>query len=178
MTTLFVTHDQNEAFALGDRVAVLREGTLIQTDTPEQLYDHPATPWLAGFVGEANLLPGALGADGHCADTLLGAVELTVTRAATNLAAGAQATVLIRPEQIRVAVISPTTPPIGTPGRVSAADYRGATTLLTVTVGDDAIMVLRSNSDPAVRVGDTVGLTLGHGPFPAWPCPDPCRSEG
>ena len=57
VTTLYVTHDQEEAMALGDRVAVLRDGRLEQVGSPEELYRRPATPFVASFVGEANFLP-------------------------------------------------------------------------------------------------------------------------
>ncbi len=57
VTTLYVTHDQEEAMALGDRVAVLRDGRLEQVGTPEALYRRPATPFVASFIGEANFLP-------------------------------------------------------------------------------------------------------------------------
>jgi len=57
VTTLYVTHDQEEAMALGDRVAVLRDGRLEQVGSPEALYQRPATPFVASFVGEANFLP-------------------------------------------------------------------------------------------------------------------------
>ena len=58
MTTVFVTHDQDEAFVLGDKVAVLYEGNLLQVGPPAELYQRPATRWLAGFVGDANFIPG------------------------------------------------------------------------------------------------------------------------
>jgi len=62
ITTVFVTHEQEEAFDLGDRVAVLNEGRLEQVGTPDELYDRPASAFVAAFVGHANVLPGeALG---------------------------------------------------------------------------------------------------------------------
>jgi ABC-type Fe3+/spermidine/putrescine transport system ATPase subunit len=60
ITTVFVTHEQEEAFDLGDRVAVLNRGRLEQVGTPDELYDQPATEFVAGFVGHANVLPGEL----------------------------------------------------------------------------------------------------------------------
>jgi iron(III) transport system ATP-binding protein len=57
-TMVFVTHDQHEALALSDRVAVMHQGVIEQIDAPERIYQSPATPFVAGFVGSANLLPG------------------------------------------------------------------------------------------------------------------------
>src|SRR5690606_27384273 len=59
ITTIFVTHDQDEAFILGDRVAVLSEGEVVQSGSPEEVYLRPRTRWLADFVGEANFIPGS-----------------------------------------------------------------------------------------------------------------------
>ena len=58
---MFVTHDQEEAFVLGDQVAVMLDGRIVQQASPAELYAQPATPWVAGFVGEANLLDGSAG---------------------------------------------------------------------------------------------------------------------
>ena len=74
ITALFVTHDQEEAFVLGDVVAVVNDGVVEQVGTPADLYRRPASPWVAGFVGDANLLPGR--ATGAEADTVVGAVPL------------------------------------------------------------------------------------------------------
>jgi putative spermidine/putrescine transport system ATP-binding protein len=56
-TIIYVTHDQREALTMSDRVAILRNGQLVQIDRPERLHDHPANSFVAGFVGEASLLP-------------------------------------------------------------------------------------------------------------------------
>jgi putative spermidine/putrescine transport system ATP-binding protein len=66
ITTLFVTHDQHEALALSDRIGVMRDGRLEQVGTPQQIYDEPATVFVAGFVGATNVLTGVV-ADGHLA---------------------------------------------------------------------------------------------------------------
>jgi spermidine/putrescine ABC transporter ATP-binding subunit len=60
ITTILITHDQEEALVLGDRVAVLRDGTLVQIGTPAEVYARPANAWVAEFVGESTLLPGRL----------------------------------------------------------------------------------------------------------------------
>jgi putative spermidine/putrescine transport system ATP-binding protein len=101
VTMVFVTHDQTEAMTLSDRVAVFNHGRIEQLASPQQLYDTPANPFVAGFVGDNNMLGGrAEGAaalrtaDGAC---LLG-------RCVGSLAAGDAATLCVRPEHLRVAV--------------------------------------------------------------------------
>ena len=65
ITTLFVTHDQSEALSIADRVGVMHNGRLEQLDTPENVYRHPATPFVAEFVGAMNRLPGRIGDSGE-----------------------------------------------------------------------------------------------------------------
>ena len=60
ITFVFVTHDQEEALTMSDRIAVMSDGRVEQIGTPEEIYHRPATPFVAGFIGEANLLPGTV----------------------------------------------------------------------------------------------------------------------
>ena len=95
-TTLFVTHDQSEALEISDRVAVMRAGRIEQVSTPSELYLRPVNRFVAGFVGEANLLPG---------EVRHGEVQTLVGRfraASGSLADGARAEVLLRPEQLHM----------------------------------------------------------------------------
>ena len=98
ITTLFITHDQEEALALGDRVAVLHQGRLEQVGTPAEIYARPANRFIADFVGESNLLAGTIVAlDGGEAVLECGALRL-VAAAADGVRAGAPAILMIRPE--------------------------------------------------------------------------------
>ena len=95
-TTLFVTHDQSEALEISDRVAVMRAGRIEQVSTPSELYLRPVNRFVAGFVGEANLLPG---------EVRHGEVQTLVGRfraSSGSLADGARAEVLLRPEQLHM----------------------------------------------------------------------------
>jgi ABC-type Fe3+/spermidine/putrescine transport system ATPase subunit len=104
ITTVYVTHDQEEALAMSDVVAVMRDGRLEQVGVPYELYDRPRTPFVADFIGLNNFLPGRV----------LGAAERTLVvelsdgqrldvpreRLSENLPAGSSATVVIRPEAL------------------------------------------------------------------------------
>jgi ABC-type Fe3+/spermidine/putrescine transport system ATPase subunit len=96
LTALYVTHDQQEAFAVADRVIVMNRGRIVQQGTPQEVYRTPASPWVARFLGLTNLIPGRVVAiDPIRVDTLLGPLAL---HAPAQLAIGQQVTVLIRPE--------------------------------------------------------------------------------
>jgi ABC-type Fe3+/spermidine/putrescine transport system ATPase subunit len=108
-TFVYVTHDQEEAMGLSDRVAVLQDGELLQLATPEEIYARPSSEAVARFIGTANVLTGVAHAgDGHVAVQLPGGVQLPLGDGATGIASGATVTVMIRAEQLRVG-------PAGTP---------------------------------------------------------------
>ncbi len=99
MTTILVTHDQEEAFSLADHIGVMQMGRLLEIGSPEQLYRHPATRFVARFLGAANLFLGEVSRQGlH-----LGAATLAPERQATGAApAGTEAVLVVRPEDIEV----------------------------------------------------------------------------
>ena len=97
ITTLFVTHDQEEALEVADRVAILREGRIEQIGTPEEIYDNPATPFVCDFLGNVNLLTGR---------AREGAVIIGKTKfPAPGMGSGSEtpATAFVRPHDIHVA---------------------------------------------------------------------------
>jgi putative spermidine/putrescine transport system ATP-binding protein len=97
IAALLITHDQDEALSLADRIAILREGRLVQTAPPHAIYDRPADGFVAGFVGRANLVPGKVsGADR--VDTPFGALAT----ASHGRPQGSRVLVLIRPERLEV----------------------------------------------------------------------------
>jgi putative spermidine/putrescine transport system ATP-binding protein len=95
ISTLFVTHDQEEALSMSDRVAVMFEGRIAQVDAPKALYDRPNDAEVAAFVGKANLIPGKITAEGRV-DTALGALRAETL----PFAVGDRVTALIRPENV------------------------------------------------------------------------------
>jgi iron(III) transport system ATP-binding protein len=92
-TAIFVTHDQEEAFTIADQVGVLNAGRLEQLDTPETIYHHPATPFVAEFVGAADFLPGVVTAQGIV-------TEIGVFGNVEGRTPGAEVRVMIRPDDV------------------------------------------------------------------------------
>jgi len=99
VTMLFVTHDQEEALALSDRIVVFDQGRIVQVGTTAELYRRPATPFVASFVGDSNLIRGHVvrSGDGFALDSPLGRIPLPVTADGR-----AEATVLVRPEHVKL----------------------------------------------------------------------------
>ena len=156
ITTVFVTHDQAEAFVLGDEVAVMHAGDIEQQAPPSELYAAPATRWEARFVGEANLVPGP--ADGEVARTGCGSVPL----ARPGRVPGE---VLLRPEHLRLS-----RPPAG-PGPqavVELVEYYGHDTVYEVQVQGGPRLRVRSTSVPEFVRGDAAVLTYVGGPTVAY----------
>ncbi|GAA1929111.1 ABC transporter ATP-binding protein [Streptomyces sodiiphilus] len=148
-TAVLVTHDQQEALSAADRVAVLRDGQVAQTGTPQEVYEHPADPWVAGFVGDAVLLPGS--AEGTAARTALGSIPLM---AGSGRGSG---TVVLRPEQFVLR------DPAGAPLRGTVADvcFYGHDAVVSVAVaGLDRTVDVRHPGPVAVRPGQETGLAI------------------
>src|SRR5688572_13815542 len=100
VTFIFVTHDQQEALTMSDRIAVMSEGWVEQIGSPTEIYHRPATPFVAGFIGEANLLPGTVeGRGAGMATVAVGGGTIPVPDAP---GAATQVLVMIRPERVHV----------------------------------------------------------------------------
>ena len=151
VTTVFVTHDQDEAFVLGDEVAVMHDGVVVQQATPSTLYETPADPWVASFVGEANLVPAT--ASGSSAETSLGAVRL-------RRPVDGPVTVLVRPEHLRVAD--------GSGATVTAVEYYGHDTVYLLDVGGLPVRA-RCTGAPRYGRGDAVDVSFAGDAATAWP---------
>jgi putative spermidine/putrescine transport system ATP-binding protein len=169
ITTLFVTHDQEEALAIADRVGVMREGRLEQLATPTEVYSRPATAFVAEFVGLTNRLPGTVsgttvtvrGRDLPLVDTSTppGPVTALVRPEAVTLASGAEAEA------------GPLT------GTVIATTFLGATSRVTVDLGDTTILAQLSTADAAeLPAGSRVTLSIR--PDPVLVSAAPTVSEG
>ena len=138
--TLMVTHDPEEAMFMADRIALMREGQVIQCGTPEELYLRPRDPFVATFLGEVNRLPARL--RGGRAETAIGSLPATLP--------DGPAEVLLRPEGLRIL-------PEGGPAEVEACRLLGPTTLVHLAVPDGAGGVLHLHA----RLPPGVGLERG-----------------
>jgi iron(III) transport system ATP-binding protein len=140
ITAVFVTHDQEEAFVLGDVVAVVNDGLFEQVGSPRDLYRTPASRWVARFVGEANFVGGT--AAGASVDTAVGAIPLT-----GELHGAVDA--LVRPEHLAVEP--------GGSARVELVEYYGHDSVLIVACEDGSVLRCRAVVTDAVR-GDAVSV--------------------
>jgi putative spermidine/putrescine transport system ATP-binding protein len=155
ITTLFVTHDQEEALSMADRVCVMRAGQIEQVDVPATLYADPATPFVAEFVGTMNRIPGVI-TDGRV--TLLETTVAVRTPAGTSTPfrpSGTPVDVLVRPEGLAVTA-SP-----GGRGIVMTTTFLGSVTRLGVLLDEDVMVYVdQPNSAPQVPVGSAAEVTL------------------
>ncbi|MDH6180329.1 putative spermidine/putrescine transport system ATP-binding protein [Microbacteriaceae bacterium SG_E_30_P1] len=155
ITTVFVTHDQEEALAVADRVAVMREGVIEQVGTPEELYAAPATPFVADFVGLSNRVAG-IATDGTVS---VQGVELDMLGAPIQ---NGEVTAFIRPENIRFA-------DDGIPATVVSSSFLGSLRRTRVRLGDDTLLSVQHAVDVHPQIGDTVHLQLRPAPVSAVP---------
>jgi len=166
ITFVFVTHDQEEALTMSDRIAVMTQGQVDQIGTPTEIYHTPATPFVAGFIGTANLLPVTVvsqSGDDVTVETRLGG-QCTVSAAGTSYAPGSEVTLMVRPERLV---------PAGAPlhGAGSGASIRAAVTSMVfqgpvvrcqvrTAAGADLVAHLGPEDDPAAfPVGADMEMT-------------------
>ena len=154
-TGLLVTHDQSEALSLSDQVAVLRDGRLIQTGSPADVYLTPHDPELARFVGGATSLEGRVGA-GRTATCALGTVTLTHPASADDVV------LVIRPDQVVL-------DPAGVDAHVDEVSFYGHDAALRLTAGGTAV-VARVDGPSAPAAGDSVRIAV-RGAVHAYPAP-------
>jgi iron(III) transport system ATP-binding protein len=156
LTVAYVTHDQGEALAVSDRIIVMDRGVIAQAGSPDDLYERPASEFVAGFMGEAMLFDGTWGSDGT---VLLGPIAVTPVGAASAAITGRKVKVAVRPEAWR----------IGPPGdggmaaEVLKAAYLGNTREYTFQTELGPIFVVATATPRTLAPGERASLSLAGG---------------
>ncbi|SAK51721.1 ABC transporter ATP-binding protein [Caballeronia ptereochthonis] len=158
-TFVYVTHDQDEALTLSDRICLMNQARIEQVGTPADLYDRPATRFAAGFIGHSNLLEGALddtrGASGE--PILLaagGRIPLPVNAMGASVTPAARHTLLVRPEAPRI--VEPQSGFVD--GTISDVVFFGSDTRVQLAMNDGSALTVRCERSLTPRIGDKVGL--------------------
>jgi ABC-type Fe3+/spermidine/putrescine transport system ATPase subunit len=166
VTTLLVTHDQEEALALADTVGVMARGRLLQTGTPQELYDRPSCPYIARLLGDANLL--RVERTGTEELILEGGLRLSPIPASLRAVVPGDI-VLLRPGKV---VLGSAAGNNEFSAEVIQTSYRGEQTLVALQVGGTRLLSLcRSSERP--EAGQTMPLSIGAGSFWLLPQADP-----
>ncbi|MCV2868942.1 ABC transporter ATP-binding protein [Defluviimonas sp. WL0002] len=157
MTFILVTHDQEEALSMSDRICIMRDGRIVQTGTPRELYDQPRNRYVAGFVGTSNFFDGVV--ESVAADQAQVSVKggiVLAGRAISPVAVGQEVSVSVRPEQIRLE-------------RANAADRPGwpVTILNRIFLGEHTEYLVKHESLGEFMVLTPRQAELSDGPFNA-----------
>lgn len=156
VTTILVTHDQEEAFGIGDRIAILNKGRLEQIGTPSEIYWSPETPFVAHFIGQANVIDGLWDAASNT--FRVGAQSFRCTRAA---APNGPASLFLRPEEIMVGGTAQTN---SLPGVIESVAALGSTLHIRVSTAAGRLLIYRlSEIDQPLKPGDTVQVSWAEG---------------
>ncbi|MBR1149445.1 ABC transporter ATP-binding protein [Bradyrhizobium sp. JYMT SZCCT0428] len=153
LTTIFVTHDQEEALSLSDRIILLNEGTIEQEGTPAELYGAPTTRFSAGFMGSSNILDVELVMDGDACRAMLSAED--VLTLAKGYVRGGASTITFRQEDVQLAPAGDST----CTARVETAIFLGSRVRYVVRAGLHCIRCLATDGQ-IFKVGETVALQV------------------
>ncbi|MFM0052299.1 ABC transporter ATP-binding protein [Caballeronia grimmiae] len=155
-TFVYVTHDQDEALTLSDRICLMNQARVEQVGTPADLYDRPASRFAAGFIGHSNLLEGALdetrGASGE--PILLAAGGRIPLPLSASIKPAARHTLLVRPEAPRL--VEPQSGFVD--GTISEVVFFGSDTRVQLAMSDGSALTVRCERSVSPRIGDRVGL--------------------
>jgi spermidine/putrescine transport system ATP-binding protein len=160
VTFVFVTHDQQEALTMSDHIAVMSNGWVEQIGSPTEIYHRPSTPFVAGFIGEANLLPGRV--ESRDAGTAMVALAGGSVPVPDPVDAGSDVLVMIRPERVQVTRATPVEGRVGIRVTVDEIIFRGPTVHVGLTTTDGATLVADIGDDrtlDGLRPGDLAWAT-------------------
>jgi ABC-type Fe3+/spermidine/putrescine transport system ATPase subunit len=167
VTSIYVTHDQQEAFAIADRVIIMKRGRIVQQGTPQAVYWRPASAWVARFLGLTNLVPGRIvGIEPGPGPGLLAVVDTPLGRLELQdvgeIAAGEEVTLLIRPEAARLAAECADEGDLVIEGTVRDCSFRGGHYRLTIEHAAhlDLTFELVSGESRPPEPGESLALSL------------------
>ncbi len=149
ITFVYVTHDQEEALTMSDRIAVMNQGRIEQIGDPEEVYDRPSTTFVAGFIGVSNLMPGTVRKTGERGEVELD-TGVQVSTGVDGFNPGDRCHAVVRPEKLTIGAGGDNQPSVE--GLVESSLYLGTSTQLIVQLpGDVRMTVLVPNTDEAQR---------------------------
>jgi ABC-type Fe3+/spermidine/putrescine transport system ATPase subunit len=161
ITTVYVTHDQNEALTMSDRIAVMNKGVVEQVGTPQEIYERPVSRFVTDFIGESNILAGEV------VGLVDGAVELAflnqrvVARRTRDVRVGDKVHFVVRPENVRLGTTANGHGMNVVRGIVRSTSYQGALIRHEVSVGNE-IIIAESQNTPGATGGEVAEeVTIG-----------------
>ena len=161
ITFVFVTHDQEEALTMSDRIAVMQGGRILQVGSPLEIYERPAHRFVADFIGEINFIPGTTVAGDDGRQHVMTASGDRVACHAADIRSGESVTLAIRPERAQLSAVGTS----GTlPGTIEQVVYIGTATVYQIRLrGGDLFTLRQSNIDgggQALAAGTAVAVSL------------------
>jgi spermidine/putrescine transport system ATP-binding protein len=163
ITFVYVTHDQEEALTMSDRIAVMNAGNVDQIGTPTDVYDRPSTVFVANFIGQANLWAGRQNrVDGEFAELSVLGTTLRARPGETAIEPGGQATLMVRPERVRVTTEPPTGDVVSVRATVTDLTFQGPVVRLSLAAADKSPILAHVGPDenlPLLRPGDEVHVS-------------------
>lgn len=164
ITFIYVTHDQEEALTMSDRIAVMNAGNVEQIGTPTEIYDHPATVFVASFIGQANLWAGRQTgrANRDFVEVDVLGTTLKSKPGDTTIEPGGHATLMVRPERVRVSMDRPTGDVATVPATVKDLTFQGPVVRLSLAAQDDSTIIAHVGAEqdlPLLRPGDAVHVS-------------------
>lgn len=160
-TFVYVTHDQEEALTMSDRIAVMNAGNILQLGTPQEIYEHPATRFVADFIGESNLLDGTIAqiVDDQALVRMPGGAVVGARRL-PNLREGEEVAVSVRPENVQMQITGEFNAPKQITGTVREVVYVGSHNQVVVDIGQPRQVVAHAAIGTSVSPGTVVALSF------------------
>lgn len=157
ITAIFVTHDQEEALSMSDHIVVMNAGLIEQIGSPAQVYDQPATAFVANFLGKANMLPGSVTVmDGKMATIALATGHIVKAAAPKALETGSVVTVVVRPQKLTVGTAGAAN---RLAGRIASTSYLGGNAVYEIDIGAGTLVRANTLIDgQPLREGEAVDV--------------------